>query len=94
VTDTAEPEDGSRTPIRIRVNAVAVGPTETRALESMMGLSKQEAEVVKQGEKEQIPLGRRGTPDDVSRWIVLLADPAFDWITGQILAVDGGLSLV
>jgi NAD(P)-dependent dehydrogenase (short-subunit alcohol dehydrogenase family) len=38
-------------PIRIRVNAVAVGPTETRALESIMGLSKQEAEIDKQGEK-------------------------------------------
>jgi NAD(P)-dependent dehydrogenase (short-subunit alcohol dehydrogenase family) len=81
-------------PLRIRVNAVAVGPTETGALEGMMGLSKQQAEVIKQAEREQIPLGRRGTPDDVSRWIVSLADPASDWITGQILAVDGGLSLI
>jgi NAD(P)-dependent dehydrogenase (short-subunit alcohol dehydrogenase family) len=81
-------------PIRIRVNAVAVGPTETGALENMMGLSRVQAEVIKRGEREQIPLGRRGTPDDVSRWIVLLADPASDWITGQVLAVDGGLSLV
>jgi NAD(P)-dependent dehydrogenase (short-subunit alcohol dehydrogenase family) len=81
-------------PIRIRVNAVAVGPTETGALESMMGLSGAQAEVVKQAEREQIPLGRRGTPDDVSRWIVSLADPSSDWITGQILAVDGGLSLI
>jgi NAD(P)-dependent dehydrogenase (short-subunit alcohol dehydrogenase family) len=81
-------------PIRIRVNAVAVGPTETGALENMMGLSTVQAEVIKRGEREQIPLGRRGTPDDVSRWIVLLADPASDWITGQVLAVDGGLSLV
>ena len=81
-------------PIRIRVNAVAVGPTETGALENMMGLSRPQAEVVKQAEREQIPLGRRGTPDDISRWIVLLADPSSDWITGQVLAVDGGLSLV
>lgn len=81
-------------PLGIRVNAVAVGPTETGALESMMGLSKQQAEVVKQGEREQIPLGRRGTPDDVSRWIVLLADPVSDWLTGQVLAIDGGLGLI
>ena len=81
-------------PIRIRVNAVAVGPTETGALENMMGLSRPQAEVVKQAEREQIPLGRRGTPDDISRWIVSLADPSSDWITGQVLAVDGGLSLV
>jgi NAD(P)-dependent dehydrogenase (short-subunit alcohol dehydrogenase family) len=81
-------------PVRIRVNAVAVGPTETGALEGMMGLSKREAEAVKKREREHIPLGRRGTPDDVSRWIVSLADPASDWITGQILAVDGGLGLI
>ena len=81
-------------PLRIRVNAVAVGPTETGALESMMGLSREQAEVVKREEREQIPLGRRGIPDDVSRWIVSLADPSSDWITGQVLAVDGGLSLI
>jgi NAD(P)-dependent dehydrogenase (short-subunit alcohol dehydrogenase family) len=81
-------------PNRIRVNAVAVGPTETGALEGMMGLSTQQAEIAKQGEREQIPLGRRGTPNDVARWIVSLADPASDWITGQVLAVDGGLGLI
>jgi NAD(P)-dependent dehydrogenase (short-subunit alcohol dehydrogenase family) len=80
--------------LRIRVNAVAVGPTETGALEGMMRLSKQQAAIVKQEEKEQIPLGRRGTPEDVSRWIVSLAEPASNWITGQVLTVDGGLSLI
>jgi NAD(P)-dependent dehydrogenase (short-subunit alcohol dehydrogenase family) len=81
-------------PARIRVNAVAVGPTETGALEGMMRLSKQQAAIVKQAEKEQIPLGRRGTPEDVSRWIVSLAELDSNWITGQIFAVDGGLSLI
>jgi NAD(P)-dependent dehydrogenase (short-subunit alcohol dehydrogenase family) len=81
-------------PMRIRVNAVAVGPTETGALEGMMGLSTEQAEAVKQQERERIPLGRRGHPNDVSRWIISLADPAADWITGQVLAVDGGLGLV
>jgi NAD(P)-dependent dehydrogenase (short-subunit alcohol dehydrogenase family) len=81
-------------PIRVRVNAVAVGPTETGALEGMMRLSRQQAAAVKQGEREQIPLGRRGIPNDVSRWIVSLAEPASDWITGQVLGVDGGLSLI
>jgi NAD(P)-dependent dehydrogenase (short-subunit alcohol dehydrogenase family) len=81
-------------PMRIRVNAVAVGPTETGALEGMMGLSTEQAEAVKQQERERIPLGRRGHPNDISRWIISLADPAADWITGQVLAVDGGLGLV
>ncbi len=48
----------------------------------------------KADEIRRIPLGRRGTPDDVAWWIVALADPAADWITGQVITVDGGLDLV
>jgi NAD(P)-dependent dehydrogenase (short-subunit alcohol dehydrogenase family) len=81
-------------PLGVRVNAIAVGPTETGALEGMMGLSRQQAEAVKQQEREHIPLGRRGLPRDVSRWIVSFADPTSDWITGQVLGVDGGLNLI
>ena len=81
-------------PAGIRVNAVAVGPTETGALEGMMGLTHEQAEAVRQYEKQQIPLGRRGDPHDISRWIISLADPSAEWITGQVLAVDGGLGLV
>jgi NAD(P)-dependent dehydrogenase (short-subunit alcohol dehydrogenase family) len=77
----------------VRVNAVAAGPTETGALTGMMGLSPEQAEAVKEREREQIPLKRRGNPEDVARWIVALADPASDWITGQVIAVDGGLAL-
>ncbi|RED33172.1 NAD(P)-dependent dehydrogenase (short-subunit alcohol dehydrogenase family) [Rhodopseudomonas thermotolerans] len=81
-------------PRRIRVNAVAAGPTESDALTGMMGLSDAQAEAVKADELAQIPLGRRGVPDDIAAWIVRLADPSADWITGQVLAVDGGLGLV
>jgi NAD(P)-dependent dehydrogenase (short-subunit alcohol dehydrogenase family) len=80
-------------PLGIRVNAVAAGPTESGALTGMMGLSAAHAEVVKEEERARIPLGRRGVPDDIAEWIVQLAGPASQWITGQILAVDGGLGL-
>lgn len=80
-------------PQNIRVNAVAAGPTESGALTGMMGLSPEQAAAVEEAEREQIPLGRRGQPIDVARWIVHLADPAADWITGQVIAVDGGLGL-
>ena len=39
-------------------------------------------------------LGRLGQPEDIARAIVFLLDPANSWITGQVLAVDGGLSRV
>jgi NAD(P)-dependent dehydrogenase (short-subunit alcohol dehydrogenase family) len=58
-----------------------------------MGLSPQEAAAVEERERGQIPLGRRGRPADIARWIVRLADPGSDWITGQVIAVDGGLGL-
>ncbi len=37
-------------------------------------------------------LGRIGKPEDIARAVVFLLDPKNDWITGQVLNVDGGLS--
>jgi NAD(P)-dependent dehydrogenase (short-subunit alcohol dehydrogenase family) len=59
----------------------------------MMGLSADQAEAVKAQERARIPLKRRGTPEEVARWIVAMADPSASWVTGQIVAVDGGLGL-
>ena len=80
-------------PRGVRVNAVAAGPTESGALTGMMGLSPEQAEAVKEREHERIPLKRRGYPEEVARWIVALADPAAEWVTGQVIAVDGGLGI-
>ncbi|GHJ47608.1 ketoreductase [Catellatospora sp. TT07R-123] len=77
----------------IRVNGVAPGPTESDALRTA-GLSEQLLDEIKQEEARRIPLGRRGEPEEVATWILRLADPAAAWLTGQILAVDGGLELV
>jgi NAD(P)-dependent dehydrogenase (short-subunit alcohol dehydrogenase family) len=80
-------------PFGVRVNAVAAGPTESGALTGMMGLTQGQAAAVKEQERARIPLGRRGVPDDVAEWIVRLADTASEWVTGQVIAVDGGLGL-
>jgi NAD(P)-dependent dehydrogenase (short-subunit alcohol dehydrogenase family) len=80
-------------PQGIRVNAVAAGPTESGALTGMMGLSLEQAQAVKERERERIPLGRRGIPEEVARWIVSLADPASEWVTGQVITIDGGLGI-
>jgi NAD(P)-dependent dehydrogenase (short-subunit alcohol dehydrogenase family) len=39
-------------------------------------------------------LDRIGSPEDIARAIIFLLDPKNNWITGQVLAVDGGLSRV
>lgn len=80
-------------PVGVRVNAVAAGPTESGALTGMMGLSPEQAASLKKQERAQIPLGRRGIPDDIASWIVRLADPEAAWMTGQVIEVDGGLGL-
>lgn len=77
---------------RIKVNCVAPGPTETEILRKS-GLSE---EMIKQFNEEivrAVPLARRGTPDEVADWIVKLADPTANWIMGQVISVDGGLSV-
>jgi NAD(P)-dependent dehydrogenase (short-subunit alcohol dehydrogenase family) len=73
--------------------AIAAGPTESGALTGMMGLSPAQAAAIEEQERERIPLKRRGNPNDVARWIVSLADPASGWVTGQVIAVNGGPGL-
>lgn len=74
---------------KLRINAVAPGLTETPLTVGVTGndLSRKVSEAMH-------ALGRIGTPDDVARAVTFLLDPANDWITGQTLAVDGGLSRV
>ena len=42
--------------------------------------------------RRQIALGRPGTPDEAAGGIVLLCLPQSDYVTGQILRIDGGLA--
>ncbi|WP_247663619.1 SDR family NAD(P)-dependent oxidoreductase [Micromonospora sp. U21] len=80
-------------PDGIRVNAVAPGPTESEVI-TAAGFTAAEKEAIAAAQIEMIPLRRRGTPEDIARWIVHLAGPDADWVTGQILTVDGGLELL
>ena len=69
--------------MRIRVNAIAPGPTDTAATKKQAGDATKE--LVK-----NLALKRMGQPEDmVGACIFLLSDEA-SWVTGQILAVDGG----
>jgi 3-oxoacyl-[acyl-carrier protein] reductase len=76
---------------RIRVNAIAPG-----SIEFPDGVWDR----VKHDKPEQyaqvldtIPFGRFGTPQEVANLALFLASPLAGWITGQIVAVDGGQSL-
>jgi NAD(P)-dependent dehydrogenase (short-subunit alcohol dehydrogenase family) len=39
------------------------------------------------------PLGRLGKPEDIANGVIFLLDEKNNWITGQIISIDGGLSI-
>ena len=72
---------------RIRFNAVAPGLVRTPLTRGLVA-----TELAEKASLAMHPLGRLGEPADVARAIAFLLDPAQDWITGQVLGVDGGLA--
>jgi 2-hydroxycyclohexanecarboxyl-CoA dehydrogenase len=78
---------------RIRVNCVAPGPTNTRVLEENMGVGP-EAQKKIESMIRRIPLRQVAEPDDIAAAIVFLAGPEARQITGQVLSVSGGLTMV
>ncbi len=80
-------------PDAIRVNAVAPGFIDTRMAIMADGRHEHEDPDFREFylKRRRIPLGRPGTPSDVAGAIVFLASPMSAYITGQMLAVDGGL---
>jgi 3-oxoacyl-[acyl-carrier protein] reductase len=70
----------------VTVNAIAPGFIETDMSENVRN---------KAGDliKKMIPLKRLGQPDDIAKMAVFLASADASYITGQVITVDGGLSL-
>lgn len=68
----------------ITVNAVAPGYIET-------DMTKNLPDAVKSAFLSLIPLKRAGQPEDVAQVVSFLASPAADYITGQVIHVDGGM---
>lgn len=42
---------------------------------------------------QQIPLGRMGKPEEIAELAAFLADSGSDYITGEVIRVDGGLAI-
>jgi NAD(P)-dependent dehydrogenase (short-subunit alcohol dehydrogenase family) len=74
-------------PYKVNVNAIAPGWVETK------GILARGPEAVKKLET-LIPLGRLGKPEEIAELAVFLASPGSDFVTGQIIYMDGGLSAV
>lgn len=68
----------------ITVNAVAPGFVETEMTASL-------EEKVRESYVQSIPLKRLGTPEDIAEAVAFLASSRASWITGQVLAVNGGM---
>ncbi|WP_231879179.1 SDR family oxidoreductase [Collimonas arenae] len=78
---------------KIRVNSMSPGPIETQALEKA-GLTDEQAEQAAAQFASQVPLGRRGKPEEIAAVVVFLASDESSYITGVDLAVDGGMAQV
>jgi 3-oxoacyl-[acyl-carrier protein] reductase len=70
----------------ITVNSIAPGYIDT---DMTSGLPEEYKESILQ----RIPLGRFGSPDDIAAAAVFLAGPAGEYITGQTIVIDGGLTI-
>lgn len=70
----------------ITANAVAPGFIATEMTDAL-------SDSVKESLLAQVPLRRPGTPEDVAKTVAFLASDAAAYITGQVIAVDGGMTM-
>jgi meso-butanediol dehydrogenase/(S,S)-butanediol dehydrogenase/diacetyl reductase len=74
-------------PYRIRVNCIAPGPVDTPIHLTWAG---DDVAGAYERMKNELPLKRMGTADELAAWIVWLASQDASWVTGVIIPVDGG----
>ena len=75
-------------PKKINVNAVAPGAIRTPGAD-WESMSEEEAKQT----ISLVPWGRIGLPEDIANAVIFLSSPQSDYITGQIIVVDGGWTL-
>ena len=77
---------------KIRVNCMSPGAIDTPALATTTGLTAEQAEQAVAQFTTQIPMGRRGMPEEIAAAVVFLASDESSYITGIDLPVDGGMA--
>ena len=73
-------------PDKINVNAIAPGATQSDAGKSLTGADSAFTKAM----ESRVLMRFRGQPDELVGPLLLLCSPAGDWMTGQVLHVDGG----
>ena len=77
----------------VRVNAIAPGSISTPQFNrNLQALTPEKQAAFETMVKEIYPLQHIGTPEDIAKACVFLASDNASWITGTVLAVDGGLT--
>jgi 2-hydroxycyclohexanecarboxyl-CoA dehydrogenase len=79
---------------KINLNVVCPGPTDTPLFASVAGDNKELAAKIQEGLKRAIPFKRLARPEDLAGAVVFLASEDADYITGQVISVSGGLTMV
>jgi NAD(P)-dependent dehydrogenase (short-subunit alcohol dehydrogenase family) len=79
---------------KIRVNSMSPGAIDTPALATTTGLTAEQAKQAAEQFTTQIPMGRRGMPEEIAAAVVFLASDESSYVTGVDLPVDGGWAQV
>ena len=84
-------------PYNVTVNALCPGSTDTDMMDGTFRRTGERMgvpfEMVKEGVKRFVPLGRQAEPAEIASVVSYLASPAAEYITGQSISVDGGIGM-
>jgi 3-oxoacyl-[acyl-carrier protein] reductase len=75
----------------INVNTICPGYIDTTRLRKVFAAGEEPAEMVQARLRDEIPMKRIGTVDDIGNLVALLVSPKGSYITGAAIQVDGGL---